>query len=139
MTPGITYSKRDKAFATITALAIIGLIGVTLATLTALFARDVKRSLRLNQDAQLRQLLIAGELAARESLGAEAAGGEVAVTLPQDLQSAGLSLAYERLSRAEADGVEVRVTARGADNRSVSQTLAYVKGADGWKLRSAGL
>ena len=128
--------KRDRAFATITALALVGIVGVTLATLTAIFARDVKRSLRQHDDAQLRQLLIAGEIAARGSLGREATG-EVAVALPDELQSAANSLALQRLDGNQADVIEVRVTARAGEGRSMRQTLKYAKDGDGWRLQSA--
>ena len=128
---------RKRAFATITALALVGIVGVTLATLTGIFARDVKRSLRQHDDAQLRQLLIAGEIAARASLGGERAAGEVKVGLPQELQSAGASLTYQTVPGDASDVIEVRVTAAAGEGRSRSQTLKYAKAANGWELRSA--
>jgi hypothetical protein len=128
--------RRNRAFAAITALALVGIVGVTLATLTAVFARDVKRSLRQQDEAQLRQLLIAGEIAARESLGQPGAG-ETAVTVPQELASAGISLTWERLGEIKNEGVEVRVIARVGDGRSLSQSLRYVKTEKGWQLQDA--
>jgi hypothetical protein len=128
--------SRRRAFATITALALVGIVGITLATLTAVFARDVKRSLRQHDDAQLRQLLIAGEIAARESLGREATG-EITVALPDELQSADNSLAFQRLDGSQVDVVEMRITARDGGGRSMRQTLTYAKGGNGWQLQSA--
>src|SRR5687767_11870497 len=88
-----------RAFATVTAVALIGVVGAILAMLAGLLASQVRRNIGQSEDAQLRQLLVAGELAARQSLGRSEAG-PVNVPLPAELQSAGMSLSFEILARS---------------------------------------
>jgi hypothetical protein len=139
---------RPRAFATLTALGLVVVVGIAITALTALVAQDVKRSIRQSEEAQVRQLLLAGELAARASLGAKAAG-QANVPLPPELSSAGYSLRVEdvtsddRVDAAIATpvaDVHVRVTAYRPDGRTASQHLRYGRtDAGGWQLRTAEL
>lgn len=131
---------RRRAFATLTALGLVVVVAIALTALTALVAQDVKRSLRQSQDAQVRQLLVAGEVAARASLR-EGIPGQTDVALPVDLSRAGYSLRFESLpsdAPAAAD-VHIRVTGYRPDGRSESQSLRYVRAGDVWELRTAEL
>ena len=138
--PRPSSARRRRAFATIAALGLIAVVGVTLAAVATLLAGDVKRTRRAAEDAQLRQLLLAGEAAARATLGATNQPGEVALKLPSELESAGITLMIERLDNADsAENVQFRVTARGGDGRSIAQTLRYTRAAEGWRLQTAEL
>ena len=133
-------SARRRAFATVAALGLIAVVGVTLAAVATLLTSDVKRTRRAADDAQLRQLLVAGEAAARASLAGTDQPREVALKLPTELESTGITLTIERLDGGNpADGVQFRVTARGGDGRSVAQTLRYTRAAEGWRLDAAEL
>jgi hypothetical protein len=133
-----TVRPYRGAFATVTAVALIGIVGAVLAMLAGLLASQVKRNIAQTQDAQLRQLLIAGEVAVHHSLGGSEVG-PVVVPLPPELQSAGLSLSFEILAHNGAKSVDARMTARTVNGHSLSQTLRYVSTDNGWQLRSAEL
>ena len=133
------HSRR--AFATLTALGIIVVVAVAIAALTAVVAHDVKRSIRQADDAQVRQLLLAGELAARASL-ADGLPGRSNVPLPGELASAGYSLRFEGVAAAGggANGtLDIRVTVHRPDGRTASQLIRYARAGDGWRLRAAEL
>ena len=60
--------QRPRAFAVIFALFLIALVGAALLALTSLMTSDARRSTRGAVDAQLRQLLHAGAVAAVERM-----------------------------------------------------------------------
>jgi hypothetical protein len=137
MIPARRLTRR--AFATVAALGLIAVVGVTLAALATLLAGDVKRTVGGAADAQLRQLLIAGEAAARASLAHDGAPGEVTLALPDELQSTGITLTIRRLDGVPPDAVRFEVTARDSDGRSATQTLHYARAGDRWQLLAAQL
>jgi hypothetical protein len=57
--------RHSRAFATITALALMTFVGIALASLTLSFAADARRSSTEAEQAQLRQLIFAGSMQAR--------------------------------------------------------------------------
>jgi hypothetical protein len=127
--------RTRRAFATLTAIALISIVAVGLAAITTLFAADVKRTLRHADDAQLRQLLIAGQLA----VTAAPKPGKADVPLPPELQSAGATLAYDANPAPDDAVLRVTVTARMASGRAMTQTLHFIRDGDRWVLRSAEL
>jgi hypothetical protein len=130
--------RSRHGFTTLAALGLLGIIGATLATLAVAFSRDVKRSVRQTDDAQLRQLLIAGESAVETAIRAGGVqNGEV--PLPAELTAMGMSAQFARIGESSTDSVHVRVTAKSADGRSARQILRFVRAADAWKLSSAEL
>jgi type II secretory pathway pseudopilin PulG len=118
------------------AVLMISIVAGSLAALTLAFAAQAKRTTRQAQDAQLRQLLLAGQVAAQQAVG-QSGRGEVA--LPADLRSAGGSVRYETISGSGADEMQVRVVARLGEARTMTQTLRFARNADRWELRSAEL
>lgn len=132
-----TCNVGPRGFATLTAIGMIVLVAVALTALTTLVSHDVKRSVRQAEDAQLRQLLIVGEIGARASLDRPE---ETAtdVKLPSELSSAGYALRFERVPAADGS-VSVHVSAREADGRSLNEWLRYIRSADRWELESAEL
>ena len=132
-------TTRHHAFATVAALALVAVVGISLTVLTTLLARDLKRTTHQSQDAQLRQLLIAGESAVRASLDKQGHARDVSLKLPPELEASGASIAFEPVEPASEDTVRIRVTARGADGRSMSQTLQYGRSVERWELRAAEL
>src|SRR5687768_403572 len=97
------HSTRLRGgFASVVAVALIALIATALATMTSLFALELRRTTRQSADAQLRQLLIAGAFAAPENLGNGAVERTVTVALPDDLAATGATLKL-RLTPAKGD------------------------------------
>jgi hypothetical protein len=72
---------HQRGMATLTAIVMIGLVGVTLATVSAMFIAQNKRTRAEAIDAQLRQLLTAGAAIAMSHAGES---GEHVVKLPAD-------------------------------------------------------
>jgi hypothetical protein len=129
-----------RGFATLTAIALVALVAVAMAAAAAVFRLDVRRTAAAVDDAQLRQMLLAGERAARARLdaraGAPAAAAGEAVALPPPLAAAGATL---RISIApDAAGAAATVEAALA-GRAAAQTLRYERGPGGWRLASAEL
>jgi hypothetical protein len=118
------------------AVMMIAIVAGSLAALMLAFAAQAKRTTRQAQDAQLRQLLLAGQVAAQQAVG-HSANREV--TLPADLVAAGASVRYETIEGSGADDVQVRVVARFGEGRTKTQTLRFARTADRWVLRSAEL
>jgi Tfp pilus assembly protein PilX len=134
-------SSRRRGFAALTALALIAIVGLGLAAMASLFAAETRRTGRHRDDAQLRQLMLAGEAAAREALARGGRQGDV--PLPAELASAGTRLTFAPADEPPpppgADAARVRVTAVTGEGRVMSQVLGYARAGDGWTLRSAEL
>jgi hypothetical protein len=130
--------QKPGGFATISAVALIGLVGATLAALAVAFSTDAKRSTRQNDDAQLRQLLIAGEMAVRTSL--ESGGtADGKVDLPAELAVAGLSVRYEKAGEDQPNSAHIRVMARMSEKHSANQIVSFHRNGNRWELQSAEL
>jgi hypothetical protein len=128
---------RRRGVALLMAVMLIAVVGAVLSALTISISAEAKRTMRHAEDAQLRQLLLAGQFAAQTS-NAQTPSGEV--TLPPELKSAGMSVRYEMIGGASADGKLVRILARDGNGRKASQTLRFAKTGDGhFELRAAEL
>ena len=134
ITAGHRVHRRGMAL--LMAVLMISIVAGSLAALTLAFAAQARRTTRHAQDAQLRQLLLAGQVAAQQTIG-QSANGEV--SLPAELRSAGGSVRYETISGSGADEMQVRVVARVGEGRSMTQTLRFTRNADHWELRAAEL
>ena len=132
-------SHRRRAFAAILAITLILLVGATLAAVAAAFSADARRTRTLGSDAQLRQLLTAGAIAAAEQLkaaGGDVPTGEKAIPLPADLGDRGASL---KVSAArEGDAVTVVVDATLA-TRHARQTVRFTQRDGRWTPTAAEL
>lgn len=138
MTVTVTASRRrSRGFAALTAIALIAIVGLGLAAMAALFAGETRRTGRQRDDAQLRQLLIAGEVAARDALSRGERDGTVAV--PAELTSLGARLTFSPIGDPSDRETHVHVTAHAADGRTMSQRLTYAATDGKWALRSAEL
>lgn len=136
--PAVTRaSTRPRGFAALTAIALIAIVGLGLAAMAALFAGETRRTGQQRDDAQLRQLLLAGEVAAREALTRGELQGTV--QLPADLATLGAELTFAPAGDPVDNETRIRVTARTGEGRVMSQTLGYVRADGRWSLRSAEL
>jgi len=124
-------SGSRRGFAVATALCMVAIAGVAMAAVCALLAADVRRTLSGDVDAQLRQLLIAGEIDAPAHLS-DPTQQAWDTPLPMALGSAQV-----RTSRvADGDGARLRVSARLGD-RSAREDLRFDRSGGGWRLVGA--
>lgn len=132
----VRHRVARRGMATLMAVLMISIVAGSLAALTLAFAGQARRTTRQAQDAQLRQLLLAGQVAAQQAIG-QSKSGEV--VLPPDLRSAGASLRYEAVQGDAADEMQFRIVASLGEGRSMTQTLRFARAGDHWELRSAEL
>ena len=130
------HRVRRRGMALLMAVLMISVVAGSLAALTLAFAAQAKRTTRHAQDAQLRQLLLVGQIAAQQAVGKSPKGE---ITVPEALRAAGASVGYETIPGSGADEVQVRVVARLGEGRSMTQTLRFARSGDRWELRAAEL
>lgn len=136
------HATARPGFASVTAVILIALVGAALAAAVTLLGAESRRTRSAVEDAQLRQLLLAGEAGARQHLARRGAadGTAVPLALPADLSAAGARVEL-RFSPDEAgDSCEVRVDA-SLGRRRASQSLRFNRGNRGteWQLVAAEL
>lgn len=120
--PHCAGSRKRRGFATIMAIALVGLVGFTLAALAAGLTRDARRASTEATDAQLRQLVHAGSAEARDLLRrGEAKPGDIkTIALPADLSLMAAKVEV-RFTAAEGNVVADIVASMG--RREMSQRV----------------
>jgi hypothetical protein len=115
---------RPRGFAAILSISLIILVGTALVVLARSFAMDAERTRAQQSEAQIRQLLTAGTIAATQR--AENATPAQAVELPAELA-------------AEQASVKVQITGEGDDRTAlVSVQFGQRHTEQTLKLRRAG-
>jgi len=131
-----------RGFAMLTAIALVALVSVAMAAAAAVFRLDVRRTASAAEEAELRELLMAGERIARERLasagGDDPRAGMEAVPLPPSLAADGGSLRLI-VTPGPASGTMQVIVEAAVPGRSMSQALRYERGPNGWGLGGAGL
>jgi type II secretory pathway pseudopilin PulG len=129
-------SHRHIGFALMMTLVLIGMVAITLASLGMTTYLQIQRTQLETQQAQLRQLLLAGEQAARARLSTSAPI-DGAMTLPDSLTSdeAALTLRSENVGQDQAT-VYIDAT---LGRRQMSQTVHFIRQGEVWRLDSAEL
>jgi len=98
MTRSMTRSIRAqrRGFATITAIVLVGFVGVALSCVALALSAQARRSGKEANSAQLRQLVLAGSLNAKAMIdrGDATPHGIVRINLPAELQDAQLQLRF---------------------------------------------
>jgi hypothetical protein len=124
----------------LTAIALIALVGVAMAAAAAVFKLDLRRTAAVLEDTQLRQLLVAGERAARDKLPAAGVVAESngPVSLPPPLAARGASLSLH-VSSGQTETEATATVEAALEGRVASQTLHYERSPAGWRLGSAEL
>lgn len=124
---------RRRAFAVIFALFLLALVGAALLALTSLMTTDARRSTRAATDAQVRQLLHAGAVAAAQRLRGDGTipPAFAEVTLPPSL--GGNAARLTLVAVAKADGAVVTVEAR-IDDRAARQRVLFRSSERGWNV-----
>ena len=148
MTSSRAAHRRRRGFGTVVAILLLLLVAATLPVLASVFTADAKRTRAQADDAQLRQLLMAGAVFAKGQAptitavgsGAAAAPAPVDVPLPPELSDMGAKLTCT-FNRVDADHVSAIVHAR-LPSRSMEQTVTFERhgGSDGtWHATHATL
>ena len=111
MTTRLTTARR-RGFATTIALVLLGLVGLTLAAIALTLTRDARRTGTEAADAQLRQLIMAGSIEARDVIqkGNAKAGDVRTVTLPPELANDGARVELRWTQNAGGLGTEVKAS-----------------------------
>jgi len=138
----MTRLRRRGGFAAVTSIFLLGLAAMALTALASLTTLEARRTRADAQQAQLRQLLLAGtaDIRARSAHWGDAAPKDEKweVALPSDLSGDGASLNCH--AAAAASGGEERVTIEAAlDRAHASQILALRRDNDQWRVESAAL
>jgi hypothetical protein len=136
----ITNQSSRRAFATVTAVVLLGIAAAGLAALAALFSADYRRTRDARTDAQLRQLLIAGAADVSEKAKAWPQNPPPAkweVTVPELLAADGGRVTNQPTA-GEDQTFEVHVKADYL-GRTARQTLRYRYTNDRWSLTDASL
>ena len=138
MTRHHRHARRRRAFATIFALFLLALVGAALLALTSLMTTDARRSTRGAADAQLRQLLHAGAVAAVEQVRSAGHLPDAGFHLAPPREFASAAAAGVRVSRgaiATTDRIRVLIDARLGDHASRLQML-LIRNGDAWHVHS---
>jgi type II secretory pathway pseudopilin PulG len=130
--------RHRPAFAMVTAIVLMGLIALTLAALGTAFVIQSRRTLALAEDAQLRQLLLAGALEAQSRLAASALDKNIPIALPDELRDRGASLSLQPEPSPPASQTVIRIEAALPHHRMAQRlTLAQTDGR--WQVIAAEL
>ena len=134
------HNRKNRGFAMLMALGMLGLVSMTLIVLSQQFAYDVTRTQAASRDAQLSQLLLAGAQDASQrshDWPEQPQNGKWQIELPQALSQSGAKLAIEL--RASGEGkADVTVDA-AMGSQSAVQTLHFKHADRGWVVDSAEL
>jgi hypothetical protein len=135
------FTGRDRrGFALFVAIALIGIITITMAVLAGEFHAQAVRTQNANDDAQLRQLLLSGAEFARQRVvaGAPAAVLTGAIALPDSpmMQAATLELSVQDDADPQERIIEIRAATR---RRHAAQRVHFSRRNDMWVLASADL
>ena len=141
--PTTRLPMRDRscrrAFATVTAIVIMGLVGATATAMVSMISADYHRSRRLAEEAQMRQMFLAGNAQVMEQAQSwnQPSAGKSSLTLPDALRTQEASLEVSTTAQGN-DTVQVTMTARIAKHESCEELT--LKRSDGkWKIDSAQL
>jgi hypothetical protein len=138
-----TIAPRRRGFATVTAIALIGLTAMAVVAITTELITDARRTQNAEIETQLRQLLLAGADEAARDLDAWAAapadgksGKEVRIPLPSTLAADGslkLTRSPANAPKADRQTLEIRIDATWCGRRA-AETLRYRRAGGGWTL-----
>lgn len=122
--------RRRRGFALLIAVTLLGLAGATLAILATLVAGEARRTREAAAEAQVRQLLIAGEALAQAQMQNAATTQPVEVKLPDELK--GATVVVQRTG--EQAHIEVAF-----EGRRAGETVWFSKNGNGWQVSGVEL
>jgi hypothetical protein len=137
----IRCSSR-RGFATASAIMILMLLGTVMLLMMTHLREQAKRTLRDDQEAQLRQLLHVGSLIAGDLPKVWGAGGAQAqtltVSLPPELISRDAAVRINVPRSEDPGAATVEINAR-LDGKTAVELLRFSRGDAGWSLISVDL
>jgi hypothetical protein len=122
----------------VVAIVLIGLVATASAVLAIDFAAQARRTQSFAEDAQLRQLLLAGAQAAPRQLQAGTPPERKSISLPDLLIEQGGVLTLQTLPAASPDEKLVRIEA-SLPRRHLAQDLRFTKRDGSWRIAAAEL
>ncbi|MEO6436391.1 MAG: hypothetical protein ABIP55_11630 [Tepidisphaeraceae bacterium] len=126
--------RRPRGVAGLVAIILLLIVAATLAGVATAFSADAQRTRNLAAEAQLRQLLTAGAIAAAEQLKSpDLPTGETTVALPTDLNDRGATLKVSYLR--EGEGVLAAVDA-ALPPRRARQTVRFAQKDGRWSVQA---
>jgi hypothetical protein len=128
---------RRRGIAMVMALIVMSLLVTTIALLAVAGSLQAKRTRMAMEDAQLRQLLVAGIAASQARLNA-APGAEISVALPESLRQQGAALTVRIEAGTSASERTVEIDASLPRHR-MSQRAEFSMRGGSWQLVSAEL
>ena len=129
---------QRPAFAMVTAIVLTGIIALTLAALGSAFVIQSRRTLALAEEAQLRQLLLAGALEAKSRLATSAVDRNISIALPDELRDRGASLRLQPEANPAAGQAIIRIDAAFPRHR-MSQRISFAQTNGRWQITAAEL
>jgi hypothetical protein len=131
--------SRRHGMAMLLALTLVALAGAAAVAVTAAVTRDFQRTQRDADDAQLRQLLLAGAADASARLQAgQPAGEQWLVELPKELRDRGGALRVIPNGDAKSDETRMIVHAE-LSHHTREQELHFTRTAGRWRITSASI
>jgi len=129
----ISRSCNRNAFATFTALVLLGIVGIALESLALFGTGEFRRTRSTVDESQIESLLIAGSRIAQSAISSRQTTIEIPV--PGDLNNALL-----RIMRTSATGSEAEFQIiAGMGNRSASEHIHFVRDQASWIIDRASL
>jgi type II secretory pathway pseudopilin PulG len=129
---------RCGGFAMVTTIVVMGLIALTLAGLGRAFVMQSRRTLALAEDAQLRQLLLAGALEAESRVAAGGLDKNISIPLPDELRNRGAALTLQPEPNAPTGQAIIQIDAALPRHRMSQRiTLSQIDGR--WEITAAEL
>ena len=123
---------RRRGFALINAIVLLGLIATLLVTMTSHMRMQIRRDASAEQEAQFRQLLLAGQTVARQTLD-PANPQRCEVPVPPELTARSATITTAR-DAAQPSQILIQAT---LDGQSRQQRLYYTLSPQGWQLADA--
>jgi type II secretory pathway pseudopilin PulG len=132
-------TTRKKGFAMITAIFLMSLVTMTLTVLMTTIYGDAQRTQSQTEDAQLRQLLLAGTEFAQLNLPNSVSQlGNIPITLPNSLRDDEASLTIEIQTIHSPSDVELEVDAT-LPHHKMTNHLHLTRQANRWQITEAHL
>jgi hypothetical protein len=129
-------SRRRGGFAMIMALMLMGMVALTIAAFGVAITSEARRTAMLADQAQLRQLLLAGTQAAEAQLPEMQPRKKIAVPLPEVLVKRGAAVELQ-FEPAESSGERIVHVDAVYDGHRYIQRLHFARKGQGWELIAA--
>jgi len=129
-----------RGLATMSAIMLIGFVGVALMAMTAHFGAEMHRTRHAVRDAQIRQWLTFATVEVTGRLNAGAMGREnqvIPLPTPNNATSIAGKVAVTLIQQTDRR-MKVRIEAR-SETRAGSQVVTWIKQDNAWRVESARL